>query len=172
MVPSINEFESVVDMYSGEIFTYLWRLLDGHTDAEDCLQEVFLRAYKAFERLEQGANVRAWLYKIATNTSISFRKKRNRVDSHELIVDFDIASAALLPEDRVVRKERLVMLMRAINDLPHRQRSALMMRKYQELSYAEISEILGCSQDAARANVYQALKKLREKYSKKEKELE
>jgi RNA polymerase sigma-70 factor (ECF subfamily) len=172
IVPSINEFDSVVDMYSGEIFTYLWRLLNGHTDAEDCLQEVFLRAFKAFDRLEQGANVRAWLYKIAINTSISFRKKRNRVDSHELIVDFDIPAAALLPEDRVARKERLKALVEAINALPEQQRSALILRKYQELSYAEISEILNCSQDAARANVYQAVKKLRARYSKKEKSLE
>ena len=143
----------------------MWRLLHGHEDAEDCLQEVFLRAFKAFDRLDRDANVRAWLYKIATNTAISFRKKRSRVESQELLVDYDLLSPDPSPEDRLEWKERLTSLLVAIDGLPDRQRSSLMLRKYQALSYPEISEILGCSQEAARANVYQAMKKLRAWYS-------
>jgi RNA polymerase sigma-70 factor (ECF subfamily) len=171
-LPSIQDFDSVVESYSREIFAYLWRLLNGHKDAEDCLQEVFLRAFKAFDRLSQDANIRAWLYKIATNTSISFRKKRDKVESRELIVDYDLLSPDPSPDDHVEWRERLRILMVVINDLPDRQRSALIMRKYQELSYTEISEILGCSQEAARANVYQALKKLRVWYSERPSSLE
>ena len=164
---SRQEFDTVIERYGGEIFAYLWRLLHGHEDCEDCLQEVFLRAFKAFDRLDRDANVRAWLYKIATNTAISFRKKRSRVESQELLVDYDLLSPDPSPDDRVEWKERLVSLLAAIDELPDRQRSALMLRKYQALSYPEISEILGCSQEAARANVYQAMKKLRARYSER-----
>jgi RNA polymerase sigma-70 factor (ECF subfamily) len=166
-VPSKQEFETVIERYSGEIFAYLWRLLHGHEDAEDCLQEVFLRAFKAFDRLDRDANVRAWLYKIATNTAISFRKKRSRLESQELLVDYDLLSPDPSPDDRLEWKERLMSLLAAIDELPDRQRSALMLRKYQALSYPEISEILGCSQEAARANVYQAIKKLKVRYSER-----
>jgi RNA polymerase sigma-70 factor (ECF subfamily) len=163
-VPSGQEFDTVIDRYGKEIFAYLWRILHGQEDAEDCLQEVFLRAFKAFDRLDRDANIRAWLYKIATNTAISFRKKRSRVESQELLVDFDHLSSDPSPDDRLEWKERLAALLAAIDELPDRQRSALVLRKYQALSYPEISEILGCSQEAARANVYQAMKKLRAKY--------
>ncbi|OGO17777.1 MAG: hypothetical protein A2Z14_06905 [Chloroflexi bacterium RBG_16_48_8] len=169
---STLNFDAVIERYSGEIFSYLWRILNGHEDAEDCLQEVFLRAYRAFNRLNQEANIRAWLYKIATNTSISFRKKRIRRESQELYVDDDLASPEPSPSDRTESKERLRILMQAINNLPNRQRSALMLRKYQELSYADISEILSCSQESARANVYQALKKLRSMVSEQLSSLE
>lgn len=164
-MPYLAEFDEVVEKYSPEIFAYLWRLLNGTRDAEDCLQEVFLRAFQAFERLNQDAYIRAWLYKIATNTSISFRKKRSRVELHEVILEVEFPSQEVLPEVQVEWNERLKVVLEAIDALPDRQRSALMMRKYQELSYAEISLILGCSQEAARANVYQALKKLRARYS-------
>jgi len=171
-VSSTNDFELIVEMYSGEIFSYIWRMLNGREDAEDCLQDVFLRAYKAFHRLNQEANIRAWLYKIATNTAISFRKKLNRIRSQELILNDDLASQACSPWDQTLLKERLRILMQIINELPYRQRAALMLRKYQELTYAEISEILSCSQETVRANVYQALKKIRSRYSEQVKSLE
>ena len=80
-------------------------------------------------------------------------------------MDLAIPSAEPSPVERILLQERLADLMKAINDLPNRQRAALIMRKYQELSYAEISGIFDCSEAAARANVYQAMKKLRVTFS-------
>jgi RNA polymerase sigma-70 factor (ECF subfamily) len=160
-VPSGKEFDRLVKAYSAEIFAYLWRILQGYEDAEDCLQEVFLRAYQAFHRLRTDSNYRAWLYKIATHTAFSFRRKRTRHEGREVSIDLDQISGGHLPADQLEWKEHIAFLWEAIEKLPNRQRSALIMRKYQELSYEEISAILDCSQEAARANVYQALKKLR-----------
>ena len=84
---------------------------------------------------------------------------------HEVIHDLELPSREYLPELQVEWNERLNAVLKAVESLPNRQRAALVMRKYQELSYVEISEILGCSQEAARANVYQALQKLRARYS-------
>ena len=159
------DFDSIIDCYSGEIFAYLWRQLNGREDAEDCHQEVFIRAFKAYHRLEDDSNIRAWLYKIATNEANRFWTKQGKLLSHSVETDIEVASSDPTPTQYVETKERFEILMGAINALPQQQKSALFLRKYQELSYAEISNILDCSQESARANVYQALKKLRTRFS-------
>ena len=153
------DFDSVIELYSVEIFAYLWRQLGGREDAEDCLQEVFVRAFKAYDRLNENPHIRAWLYKIATNEANSFRRKRDRNLSHNVDIDFDFIASDPSPMEQLELKERVDIIMGAVDTLPPRQRSAFLMRKYQELSYAEISRILDCSEGTARANVYQALKK-------------
>jgi len=163
-VSSKPDFDSIIELYSAEIFAYLWRQLNGREDAEDCLQEVYLRAFKAYDRLNEDPHIRAWLYKIATNEAISYRRKRNRNYALNVQIDYDFLSSDLSPIDQLELKERFEVLMGAIKALPNRQRSALLMRKYQELSYVDISRILDCSEEAARANVYQALKKLRTRF--------
>ena len=162
----LEEFNSVVEIYSEEIFAYLWRWLNGHEDAEDCLQEVFLRAFKAFNRLNEGSNIRAWLYKIATNTAITFRNKRSRREDKELLIEADLRSLEPSPMDQVLSKEQMVSILEAVESLPPKQRAALIMRKYQGFSYDEIAGVLECSQESARANVYQGIRKLRGKFSR------
>lgn len=163
---SVEEFNAVVETYSEEIFAYLWRWLNGHEDAEDCLQEVFLRAFKAFDRLNEGSNIRAWLYKIATNTAITFRNKRSRREDKELLIESDLRSLEPSPMDQVLSKEQRVSILEAVESLPTKQRAALIMRKYQGFSYDEIAGVLECSQESARANVYQGIRKLRDKFSR------
>lgn len=69
-------FETLVDEYGKEIFGYLWRMLYDTHDAEDCLQETFLKAFRVYTRTRPDSNYRAWLYKIATNTARTFALKR------------------------------------------------------------------------------------------------
>jgi RNA polymerase sigma-70 factor (ECF subfamily) len=158
------EFETHVESLGAEIYAYLWRILRNKEDAEDCLQETFLRAYRAYQRLDDAANHRAWFYKIATNVANSyFRKQARRVpqlielsDEH-MPGDYHQARA---PEER----DRVEQVRAAVAALPHKQRSALILRKYHEFDYAEISSALDCSESSARANVYQALNKLRAQF--------
>ena len=72
------DFETLVKAHSAELFAYVWRMLRDTTDAEDCLQETFLRAFRSYGRVRAGSNYRAWLYKIATNTARSQWKRRTR----------------------------------------------------------------------------------------------
>jgi RNA polymerase sigma-70 factor (ECF subfamily) len=160
------EFEVLVDKHSAEIFAYIWRMLRDTPDAEDCLQETFLRAYRAYARLPIDANHRAWLYKIATNTARTQLKRRVRDQQRMIDLDPDLPSADhSSPLDRVAQREQLALIGQAVEALPYQQRAALIMKKYQELSYEAIASALNCSEDAARANVYQALKKLRAQLS-------
>lgn len=157
---SMPDFEDLVEAHSAELFAYVWRMLRDTTDAEDCLQETFLRAYRSFSRLRPSTNYRAWLYKIATNAARSQWKRRKQSEIHTADLDPEMQADGSALTDRVEQKTLLAAVARAVEELPEQQRAALIMRKYQELSYAEIAAALECNEAAARANVYQAVKKL------------
>lgn len=163
-----SEFDALVERHSAEIFAYLWRMLRDTTDAEDCLQETFLRAFRSYSRVRAGTNYRAWLYKIATNTARTHWKRRRRSEIHTIDLDPNLQAEGLSLADRVERQALLAAVARAVEELPEQQRTALIMRKYQELNYAEIGLALNCDQAAARANVYQALRKLRAQFAETE----
>ncbi len=151
-------FETLVEMHRDEIFAYLWRLIPGD-QAEDCLQETFLRAFRAYERTAPDSNYRAWLYKIATNVARTAHTRGQREMTRELNRPVAPEGRTLL--DAVIFSDDLKIVLQAVEALPHKQRAALMMRKYQEMGYKDIGAALECSAGTARAHVYQALKKLR-----------
>jgi len=155
------DFESLVGAHSAEIFAYLWRMVRDEADAQDCLQEAFLRAYRAYDRLDGRAQHRAWLYRIATNVALTHLKRRGREAARRVPLVPDLPDAQLSAGEAAIRRETLAAVAAAVERLPEQQRAALILRKYQALSYAEIADTLGCSAEAARANVYQAIKKLR-----------
>lgn len=105
--------------------------------------------------------MRAWLYKIATNCTYTALKNINRHNRHTAELDATPPDHSGSPEQHLVFGEALNSVRAAITELPSKQRSALIMRYLVDLPYNEIAEALGCSQDSARANVHQALKRLR-----------
>jgi RNA polymerase sigma-70 factor, ECF subfamily len=149
----------LVDRHRPEILAYLIRLLGNPHDAQDVCQETFLRAHRAFARLGPDANSRAWLYRIATNTAHTAARRRGRARSATSEVDVDTLPAHSLAS--ADEREQLHLVARAMHALPTRQRAALVLRRFHDLSYAEIAATVGGSEAAARANVYQAVKKLR-----------
>ena len=158
---SYSNFETLVNAHSAEIFGYLWRMVRDEADAQDCLQEAFLRAYRAYDRLDGRANRRAWLYRIATNVALTHLKRQGREAERRVSLALDLRADDPSPGETALRREALAAVAAAVERLPQQQRAALILRKYQALSYAEIAKTLGCSEEAARANVYQAIKKLR-----------
>lgn len=149
------EFSELVEAHGREIFAYLWRLLQDADEAEDCLQDTYLRAFLAWERLDGDANFRAWLYRIAGNTARTRLRKKLRTGR----LPMEDLSASL--EEHAENRLQLQAVRRAVEALPYKQRTSFILRRYQELPYAEIGTILDISKDAARANVHQATKKLR-----------
>jgi RNA polymerase sigma-70 factor, ECF subfamily len=167
-MPIRPSFTTLVNQHSAEIFSYLYRILQDIDDAEDCLQESYLRALRAYPRLRHNANLRAWLYKIATNQAFTQIKQRKWIK--EQIDDLENIKPSISSEIEpgIERDQILLTVQQAIALLPDKQRAALMMRKYQQLSYTQIAEALDCSQESARANVYQALKKIRAQFEDEE----
>ncbi|MBN1310429.1 MAG: RNA polymerase sigma factor [Anaerolineae bacterium] len=169
MTASLPRFETLIERHHDEIYAYLWRLLDGTTqldqpaDTEDLAQEVFLRAYKAYPRLRANSNARAWLYKIATNCAYTLLKRSRRRPFDVPLWDETDEPAAdePSPDDLASLGESVGVLREAVVTLPPQQQAALLMRYIQGLEYAEVAQALGSSEEAARANVYQAIRRLR-----------
>ena len=158
-------FERLVDPYRRQLLVHCYRILGSFEDAEDMLQETLVRVWKKLNSFEGRSSLRAWLYKIATNTTRTHLKQRGRIAARTIDLDPDLQSDKSPPADQVDQRQVLKAVARAVEALPDRQRAALIMRKYQELSYAEIAAALDCTEDSARANVYQALKKLRAQFA-------
>ncbi len=158
-------FETLIERYGGELYRYLWRMFGDSSDAQDCLQESYLRAYKAFGRLKSDSNERAWLYTIATNTARTALAKRGKQWQRESQLYVNLSNGNPGTLQRIEQREELAELYLAVMDLPLKQRAALMMRKYQEMDYEEIGLALKCTPESARANVYQALRKLRKSFA-------
>jgi RNA polymerase sigma-70 factor, ECF subfamily len=157
-------FDELVDAHSAEIYCYLWRMLYDTADAEDCIQDTFLRVLRAYPRLPADSNFRAYLYKVATNVARTRAVRRNQ-HNHRHTALLDITpSPGLSPAEQTAENDLLTAVFAAVNALPQKQRAAFMMRQYQDMDYPEIAAALDTSEASARANVYQALKKLRTQF--------
>ena len=155
-------FETAVTAHHGEIFRYLRRIGRRASEADDLSQETFLRAYRAWRALAPDANVRAWLFTIATNVYRNHARGEHR--------RFTAYTAAGLtrserdtggPEEEAMADETRRITEAAIGRLPVKQRLAFTMRKLHEVDYDTIGRSLECSGETARAHVFQALKKIR-----------
>jgi RNA polymerase sigma-70 factor (ECF subfamily) len=143
-----------------ELARHLRRLVRDDDAAQDLLQDTLLRAHRALTRLGAGANERAWLYRIATNAALNWLRDRGRerraIEAHarEMADGDDGGGSAIDAEDRAA-------LWRRVATLPQRQRLAITLRVADELEYPEIAARMGCTEEAARANVYQAVRRLK-----------
>ena len=145
--------------YGIELARHLRRLVRDDDVAQDLLQDTLLRAHRALTRLGQGANERAWLYRIATNAALNHLRdrKRERLALERHAREHDGAAAETGTHDG----DRREALWRRVAGLPERQRVALTLRVADELEYDEIALRMGGTAQGARANVYQAVKRLR-----------
>jgi RNA polymerase sigma factor (sigma-70 family) len=157
------DFGALVDTHQTEILRYLCRLTGEPSVAEDLFQDTFLRAFGRFGRLRPDSNPRAWLYRIATNVFLNHRRSTGR--RSEVALTVDVPSESPSPDMAHDGRAALGALSAAIGRLPPRQRAAFVQRRLQGLGYREVSEALGGTEAAARANVYQAVRRLRRELS-------
>jgi RNA polymerase sigma-70 factor, ECF subfamily len=159
-------FEQLIERHHDEIFAYLWRLMGkdgrhGSLDVEDLTQDVFLRAYESFEGLRPNSNHRAWLYKIATNCAYTqLRRMKLRRDKLSSL-KHSSPEQETASEVSSLHKHMEQTVRTLVNGLPEKQKACVTLRYLQDMDYPEIAQILSCSQESARANVYQAIHRLR-----------
>lgn len=157
-----DAFEAVVGSHHAEIRRYLLRITARASDADDLSQETFLRAFRAYRALPAGANVRAWLFTIATNLGRNhFRAQARRRRAYAVAAQAAPVGAPAVADSQVLADETRARIERVIRGLPEKQRLAFIMRKMHELGYPEIGTSLQCSGESARAHVFQALRKIR-----------
>ena len=155
-------FDDVVAAHHPEIYRYLRRLTSRASEADDLAQETFLRAYRAWQGLGPEANVRAWLFAIATNLARNhFRAESRRRRAYGAVGERHPEADPAGPEEERVFRETRALLDRVVAGLPMKQRLAFTLRKVHDLDYEAIGESLECSPESARAHVFQALKKIR-----------
>jgi RNA polymerase sigma-70 factor (ECF subfamily) len=161
--PAAHRIAALLAKHGEELARHIRRIVRDDDAAQDLLQDTMLRAWKAVGRLAEGSNERAWLYRIATNASLNHQRSRAREraalarHAAELTAAADHAGGA--PRDEPDRAG----LWAEVARLPERQRLALSLRIADELDYEEIAARIGGTAAAARANVYQATRRLKMK---------
>ena len=153
------DFGELVDTHQTEILRYLRRLTGDSATAEDLFQDTFLRALGGYARLRPGSNPRAWLYRIATNLFLSHCRARGR--GTRVAFPPELPSGGPSPSTAQDTAAVLAAIRVAIGRLPARQRAAFIQRQLHGLSYREVAAALGCTEATVRANVYQAVRRLR-----------
>jgi len=151
-------FDEVLRRHEREIMRFLVRTTRDREDALDLFQETWLRAYRAYAKLDGPEGIRPWLFRIATNLCLN--RARDRARHSRVIFDSELADHADYASSNNTHDE-LLQLKTTVARLPRKQREAVVMRKFAGLDYDEIAAALGCSSAAARADVYQAMKKIR-----------
>ena len=164
----IPPFQRFLDEQRTLVYRFLLGTV-GPNDADDCFQETFLAALRAYAKLRNADNLRGWVMAIATRKAIDMARARSRgpepvpdiagVLSEQARFEADAAASGAFDDDA---------LWGQVLELPPRQRVALVHRVLLDRSYPELAAAMGISVDAARANVYQALKRLREGVTKRE----
>ena len=155
-------FNMLVVQYQQRLYWHIRKMVINHDDADDLLQNVFIKAYKALDNFREDSKIYTWLYKIATNECITFlNSKKKRLTIPMVDVEFQLAQN--LETDTYFNGDRIQMkLQQAILTLPEKQRLVFNLKYFEEMKYEEMSEILGTSVGALKASFHHAVKKIEE----------
>lgn len=154
-------FAEVVGQYSETLYWKIRRIVLTHDDADDVLQETFVKAWLNIDSFQGKSKLSTWLYRIAVNESLDFLRRRK----NERQVDIDDAQSVagqLMADEYFDGDEAQALLQQAIAQLPDVQRAVFTMRYYDEMKYSEISKVLGTSEGALKASYHIAVKKIKE----------
>lgn len=153
-------FEALVKHYQRQVYAYACRLVLDREEARDLAQQTFLQAYRSLAGFRGASGFGTWLYKIAAHLCFDHLKARRRLGDPVEVDDLCLAGNST-PEDDLLAREGRQRLEAALARLSPKQRAVVTLRLEQELTYEEISQVLGGSSGAARVNYSQALKALK-----------
>jgi RNA polymerase sigma-70 factor, ECF subfamily len=169
----VASFEYLVQKFRRPIIAYMYRMAHNSAIAEELAQEVFLRVYRSRESYSADAKFSTWLYRIATNLAINHARdtqhERPEVSvsldepDQETGTTLDVADKTPDVEQSLLRRERLAAIRKQIDALPERQRTAVLMHKYQGMDYRQVGEVLKLSESATKSLLFRAYETLRER---------
>jgi RNA polymerase sigma-70 factor, ECF subfamily len=165
-------FSILIEKYRKQMVHFMFRMSRNQAVAEELAQEVFLRVYRSRQTYRAEAKFSTWLYRIATNLGVNHaRDTKYERTAQNVYLDQpdsetgttpDVADSTLSVEQQLVRDERMNAIRKHVMALPERQRSAVLMHKYQEMDYKEIGEVLKLSESATKSLLFRAYQTLRE----------
>jgi RNA polymerase sigma factor (sigma-70 family) len=152
-VSELPPFQTLIDEHAGDVMAVL-RGSVGRGGAEDCFQETFLAALRAYPRLKDGRNLRGWLITIAHRKAIDHHRASGRRP-------LPVAEVAEVAEVAVSGPQPAGEIWAAVGALPPKQRAAVTLRYASDLPHNQIAEALGCTPEAARRSLHEGIKRLR-----------
>lgn len=163
-------FSELVHKYKKPILNLIYRLMGSADEAEDLAQEAFLRAYRGLSKFEARAKFFTWLYRIAMNVALRARKRRSRYSFESLEQKVENGSSEMRraiatssgPSSKMEKREMQEIVKKAIGQLPDEQRSVVILYRYENLSYEEISKVLNVSLPAVKSRLHRARKNLKD----------
>lgn len=162
-------FRALVEKYQQKLYWHVRRMVLSHDDADDVLQNTFIKVYRSIEQFEQKSSLFTWLYRIATNESLTFIE-RNKKFQYDFVDDQDEhpAISQLKSDPYFDGNEIQLALQDALSRLPDKQKQVFLLRYHDEMSYKEMSEVLQPSEGALKASYHHAVKKIEEYFKQKE----
>ncbi|MFP4691830.1 MAG: RNA polymerase sigma factor [Bacteroidales bacterium] len=156
-------FNLIVRKYQEPIYWHIRRLVISHDDANDVVQDVFVKAWKGLDRFRKKSALYTWLYRVATNEALTFLKKR-KMRYLLPLTDVSRQLEETMESDVYYQgSEMEKQVQKAILSLPEKQRAVFNLRYYDEMKYEDMAEIMGTSVGALKASYHHAVKKI-EKY--------
>ena len=161
---NVHSFEALIKKYDRKILNLLLGMVNSEEDTKDIYQEVFLKVFKSMDKFKFQSEFYTWLFRIAINTAIDYRRKksllRNReVYETETIMDLNINTDPD-PERYTLNKELNKFIQLALDKLSPKQRAVFTLRHYNGLKLLEIAEHLSCSQGTVKKYLFRATQKL------------
>ena len=170
-----SEFTQVVEAFSPRLYRLALKMLSNPQDAEDVLQETFLKAFRAIDRFDGRSSLSTWLYRIATNEALMKLRKKNPEfisieEPYTEVEDPDqeplqIVDWCCIPESELMNEEAMAELDRAVENLPASLRLAFLLRDIEHLSTREAAEVLEVSETALKTRLSRARLRLRQSLS-------
>ena len=166
-----SSFDFLLQKYRSPLVNFLYRMVRDRATAEDLAQDVFLRVYRARKEYIPRAKFTTWLFRIATNLALN-SVRDNRHEKMAVSLDApagdeedsaprDLPAREMRIDQRLLERDRIAFIQRAIASLPEKQRAAVLLHKYEEMDYAEIAKILDCTEAALKSLLFRAYENLR-----------
>lgn len=155
-----DAFNEVIRLYSEPLYWQIRRMVQNHDDANDLLQNTFLKAWSSIENFRGEARLSTWLYKIAINEAISHLDKERKRRGFSLDDEEAALISAIEADEHIDGDELSLKLRRAIASLPEKQRLVFNMKYFDDMKYEDMSNILGTSVGALKASYHLAVKKI------------
>jgi RNA polymerase sigma-70 factor, ECF subfamily len=165
-----DAFESIVEKYKQPVMNLVYRTLPDATEAEDLAQHVFLQVYKSAHRYTVTAKFSTWIFTIARNLCLNEIRRRSRHPAESMDREGDEEHparqiedvVAFSPPDALLQRELEQKIDSAVNALPEKQRTALLLCRREDFSYEDIAEVLGCSVSATKSLIHRGRETLKE----------
>jgi len=148
-----------MDTYQQKLYWHIRRLVTVHADTDDVLQLTLIKAYRNIGSFKRNSKLYSWLYRIATNESLTFIKSRNRRQSQQ--IDGEDSLESRLQSDPYWEGDQAeLILQKAMQTLPEKQLLVFQLRYYDEMPYQQMSDMLGTSEGGLKASYHLAVKKV------------